>query len=296
MEKVIEKRTSKVPFYIIAIITLLSCVGYFIGLGGYISIAAPTGIAFDQFLSVLYASGGMVVACTAALLVILLVLKNKREMWAKILIWGILILSVLASASFYGSLTQLSGATFDQALAFVARFVPYIALSVASVAMIAQWDSSEHKATNLISFVCMLVSAVMVIFYVKSIMDEIQNGLNITGTIDTVYLYQYAMMIALAIMLVLVTLVYFYATINRRKFDCTMIGMTDEEAEIVERIEQRVDEIADEVEELAAEGEAIVEAEKEMEAAIDEVVEASVDEAMQDSEEKQTEEEKPKDK
>ena len=46
-----------------------------------------------------------------------------------------------------------------------------------------------------------------------------------------------------------------------------MIGMTDEEAAIVERIEARVDEIADEVEELAAEGEAVIAEEKKIEEA-----------------------------
>lgn len=273
MEQTIGKKTSKVSFYIIAIITLVFCAGYFIGLGGYIGTAAPTGIDFPQFLNVLYASGGLIVICLAALMVVMLVLKNKREFWAKIFIWGILILSVLASANFYGTLTQLSATTFTQGLAFVARYAPYIAVCVASVAMIAQWDNGQHKAANMVSFVCMLIAAVMVIFEVKSIVEEVQSGLNLTGTIDSVYLYQYVMLTALAFALVMVNVVYFYVTTSRRRFDCTMIGMSDGEAEIVERIEARVDEIADEVEELAAEGAAIIEAEIEIEEAIEEAVE-----------------------
>lgn len=287
MEQALKQKTSKVPFYIIAIITLVFCAGYFVGLGGYISTAAPTGVDFSQFLNLLYVSNGLIVCCAVALMVVLFVLKNKRELWAKILIWGILILSVLACANFYGNLMQLSATTFTQGLSFVARYAPYAALSVASVAMIAQWDSGEHKAANMVSFVCMLVAAVMVIFGVKDILETVQSSLNLTGTIDAAYMYQYVMLIALAIILVLIDLVYFYATISRRKFDCTLIGMTDEEAEIVERIEKRVDEMADEVEELAAEGEAIIEAEKEIDEAISEAVEEAIDEAVEEAAEEE---------
>ncbi len=284
MEQTIEKKTNKVPFAIIAIITLIFSAGYFVGLGGYISIAAPTGIDIVQFLNVLYASGGMIVACVVVLMVLMFVLKNKRELWTKILIWGILLLSVLASANFFGNLTQLAAANFTQGLAFVARYAPYMAVSVASVAMIAQWDNGEHKAANMVSFVCMLVAAVMVIFQAKNMLDEVQTGLNLTGTIDSVYLYQYLMLTALAIVLVLIDVVYFYATMSRRKFDCTVIGMTDEEAQIVERIEKRVDEMADEVEALAAEGEAIIEAEIEMNEAVEEAVAEAVEAVIEEEE------------
>ncbi|MEG2360406.1 MAG: hypothetical protein RSB97_01050 [Christensenella sp.] len=270
MEQVMEKKTSKVPFYIIALVTLIACAGYFVGLGGYIALAAPMGITFSQFMNVWYASGGMIVACIVGALFVLFVLKNKREFWAKIFIWGILILSVLASAAFYANLAQMEAMDATQGFAFVSRYIPYVALSVASIAVIVQWDDNAHKAANMVSLVCMLVSAFMVIFQIKAIVGEIQGGLDATSTIDPVYLYQYMMLIFLAVSLVLITLLYFYVTLSRRKFDCVIIGMTDEEAEVVERIEARVDEIADEVEEIATQDAASIVTEEKAEAEIDE--------------------------
>lgn len=281
MEQTIEKKTSKVPFAIIAIITLIFSVGYFVGLGSFIAAAAPTGISLAQFIEVLYMNGGIIIACVIALIVIMIMLRNKREIWAKVLIWGILLLCVLASANFFGNLTQIAAASFTQGLAFVARYAPYLAVTVASVAMIAQWDNGEHKAANMVSFVCMLIAAVMAIFQIKNIVDTIQQNLNLISEMQTQFLAQYVMIVSSAFVLIMVNVVYFYATISRRNFDCTVIGMTDEEAQIVERIERRVDEIADEVEALAAEGEAIIEAEIELEAveeAAEEAVEAELEE------------------
>ncbi len=265
MEQTMNKKTSKAPFLVLTIATLAVCIVFFIGLGGYIATAATAGITFDQFLNVLYASGGMVVICITALMIVLLVLKTKREVWAKVFVWGALLLSMLASAGFYGNLSQLTMVDFTQGLGFVSRYAPYIALSVASVALIVQWDNNNRKATNLVSLVCWMVSAVMVVFQIKSIMEEMQNGLNLTSSIDPVYLYQYIMLGALAIALALIVVVYFYVTLSRRSFDRNMLGLTDEEAEIVERIEERVDEIADEVEEMAALGEAVIAAKQEIE-------------------------------
>lgn len=277
-------QTKKAPFIILAIIILVICAAYFVGFGGYLNdAAAASGLSlnFQMVLYYLYLYGGMMVACIAVLMIVVMALKNKREFFAKLFAWGTLLLAMLGSAGFFGNLAQLSSFTSaDQGIAYFATYVPYVALVVASVALIVQWDDSTRKKVNKISLVCTLVSIVMTILLISNVMAQMKSMLDMLGTMQTVYVYQYIFMIATALVCTLMCAFYFYVTLSRRKFDCHMIGMTDEEAEIVERIEARVDEIADEVEELATEGEAIIEAEMQ----IDEKTNGQVQEAAGEAE------------
>lgn len=267
-------QTKKAPFIILAIIILATCAAYFIGFGGYLSgAAAASGLSlnFQMVLYYLYLYGGLMVACIVVLMIVVLALKNMREFFAKMFVWGTFLLAMLGSAGFYGNLAQLSSFTStDQVIAFFATYAPYVALSVASVALIVQWDDNRRKKANMVSLVCMLVSAAMTIMLASNVMTQMKSMLDMLGTMQAVYIYQYIFMITTALACTLMCVFYFYVTLSRRKFDCHMIGMTDEEAGIVERIEARVDEIADEVEELATEGEAIIEAEKQIDEAVEE--------------------------
>ncbi|MBC5646971.1 putative sodium/potassium/calcium exchanger [Christensenella tenuis] len=266
-------KTNKIPFIILAIIVLAVCVIYFVGFGGYLnSAAAASGLTLGlpMVLYYLYLYGGMMIACIAVLMIMVLTLKNMREFFAKIFVWGTFLLAMLASAGFFGNLAQVSSFTsIDQGIAYFATYVPYVALVVASISLIVQWDSSNRKKANMISLVCTLISAAMTILLISNIMTQMKSMLDTLGTMQTAYIFQYTFMIMTAVACSIMCMLYFYVTLNRRKFDCHMIGMTDEEAEIVERIEARVDEIADEVEELAAEGEAIIKAETEIQKEID---------------------------
>lgn len=284
METKINK-TNRIPFIILAVIILAVCAIYFIGFGGYLNSAAGASgltLGLPMILYYLYLYGGMMIACIAVLMIMVLALKNMREFFAKIFVWGTFLLAMLASAGFFGNLAQIPSFTSaDQGMAYFATYVPYVALVVASIALIVQWDSNIRKKANMISLVCTLVAAAMTIMLLSNIMMQMKLMLDTIGTLQTAYIFQYTFMTMTAVACTVMCVFYFYVTLNRRKFDCHMIGMTDEEAEIVERIEARVDEIAGEVEELAAEGEAIIKAEMEIDEQIHETVEETVSAALE---------------
>ncbi len=264
-------RTKRAPFIILAIIILAACAVFFTGFGGYMHEAAAASgmtLGIQMILYYLYLYGGMMVACIVVLMLMVLLLKNKREFFAKIFVWGAFLLAMLASAGFFGNLVQVSSfTTTEQGVAYFATYIPYVVVVVSPIALIVQWDSSSRRAVNLVSLVSLMVSAVLTVLLIANIMTQMQSMLDTLGTIQTAYIYQYMFMIAIGIICTLMCALYFSVTLDRRKFDCNMIGMTDEEAAIVERIEARVDEIAEEVEELAAEGEAVIAEEKKIEEA-----------------------------
>ena len=162
--------------------------------------------------------------------------------------WGVLILSTMYSTTFFSSWAQAA-----TNINFYATYIPWIVLTVAAVTMVAGWDSSDKKRINAIQWACLAASVVMsVIFFV----------IMLTSLMSTEALAIYNLVVALSINAALNLFILLLALITRSKrtFDKVIFAMSDEEADIVERIEARVDEIADEVEEMAAEGEAFVEA------------------------------------
>lgn len=286
MEETITKKTNKIPFIILAIITLLACVLYFASIGGYVSTVVESTQAsggsvtvdFGTITNVLYSTGGMLVIAAAALMAVVLLLKNKRELWAKIFVWAGLLLATMLGAAFFSSLASVATNGFSVLL----PYIPQVALVVGSVALIAKWDSGEKKSANIVILVSLIVSIIVSIAFTVTLYSQAKAALDSLGELEPMYIFQYLILAAVPYVATLVLAVYYVATMSRRKFDCFMLAMTDEEAQVVERIEKRVDEIADEVEEMAVMGEAIIEAEKEIDREIDEAVQEAIDEAVEE--------------
>ncbi|MEG2202576.1 MAG: hypothetical protein RRY10_02925 [Christensenellaceae bacterium] len=236
-------------FVIVAILTVIFSIAYLIGIFGFIaesSFSQQMALPLPVVLSFLYGVGAFAVVCVLVLMIALITLKNKREIVAKIFSWGVLLFTLLYTSGLYVSLLQLSSLTNLDAFNFIASYIPSIAVCVTFIAMISQWDSSDKKAVNMIALVSVMVSLFMVVF------TTVQAFGSLMTTVPAA-IYALIYSVALGIVNLFVLIGVFMITRSRRTFDKRVFAMSDEEAEMVEKIEDRVEEIADEVEDMAAE-------------------------------------------
>ncbi|MEA4852887.1 MAG: hypothetical protein VB082_01275 [Christensenella sp.] len=263
MEQTVKKKSNKnIGIIIISILIIVLAVGMIVSLIGYLQAyeqSAQLGLTtmdyVDYFVYNIYMIGGLMGVCALLLVLSWFIAKEKREVLSKIWFWGILLTTVLYLANFFPALIQ---GTFS--IEVFAFYLPWLALAVGCVALLANWDNSNKKNLNFIEFTCLAVSIVFSAFFFYQ---------KLTSLMSTEALAIYSVVIPLIInaMVNLLLVQMFLVTASKRKFDKAILAMTDEEADIVERIEARVDEIASEVEEMAAEGEALVEAEEALEEA-----------------------------
>lgn len=250
MEETVRNKKN-IGIIIVSILTILIVAGFLVAFFGFMSTYAQVAGAtptFSIYMSNLYIIGGFALIAMVLFILFIFVAKEKRELLSKVFIWGVLLLAAMYSTAFFSNWSQAAAN-----VSFYASYIPWVALTVAAVAMIACWDSNDKKRLNMIQWICLAASVVMSVFYFVGML---------TALMSTEALAIYNLVVTLAInagvnmFLLLLALI----TRSKRTFDKVIFAMSDEEAEIVERIEARVDEIADEVEEMAAEGEAFVEA------------------------------------
>ena len=268
----LSKKRANWGVIIVSILLVLVAVGFFVSFFGFMSTYAVTAGAapsLSVYLSNLFLIGGFALVSMVLFVISIFfaieirrpmskiwiwgflveaAIKGRRELMSKIWMWGVLILAAMYSTTFFTSLAQ-AGAAIN----FYASYIPWVVLLIASVTMIAGWDSSNKKRVNIIEWVCLAASVAMSVIFFAATLGSLMS---------TEALAIYYILITLTVNAALNLFILLLALITRSKrtFDKVIFAMSDEEADIVERIEARVDEIADEVEEMAAEGEAFVEA------------------------------------
>ncbi|MEA5003905.1 MAG: hypothetical protein VB081_10445 [Christensenella sp.] len=245
------KSQSNLAINIVSVLVVVLIGGFIVALFGFLGLFAETAgtpMSFASVISNLYLIGGFALISMVLFVIGIFFAKERRELMSKIWVWGVLLLSVMYAATFFANVVQ-GVASID----LFADFVPWIALMVATVAMIANWDNSNKKILNMIQWVCLAVSIVFtVIFFAINLMSLM--------SVENLAIYRLVVLLSKSAVIVVFNLLLVLITRSKRTFDKVIFAMSDEEADIVERIEARVEEIADEVEEMAAEGEAFVEA------------------------------------
>lgn len=256
MEETVKKdqaiqKQSNIGINIMMILTIVFIGGFIVALLGFLDTYATTAgvsMGVTEFMSNLYSVGGLSLVAMILFILGIVFAKERRELMSKIWMWGVLLLSVMYITAFFAYILQ--GA---YAIELFTDYIPWIALVVASVAVLANWDNNNKKVLNTVLWVCFAVAAVFtVIFFAVNLMSLM--------TTESLAIYRLVVVLSKSAAVMIFILLLVLITRSKRTFDKIIFAMSDEEADIVERIEARVEEIADEVEEMAAEGEAFVKA------------------------------------
>ncbi len=223
---------------------MLVCTIFVLSQLGLIYGAAP---GFGDIMITLYNMHALLVALFVLLLIGLLAAKIRRELWVKVMTWGMLLLAVaLSTPIFTQVLSILPQAEALAGVTTICAYAPVLCVTVTLVALLAQWDSANKKAVHTVSLICWIAAAATTAVYlVQNIRQYAVGGYELSG-------FDYAYLIAEIagdIAIVLICVFAWMVTSSRRKFDRVIYAMTDEEAAVMEGVEDRIEEIADDLEE-----------------------------------------------
>jgi len=241
----IKKKGETLSFKILGWVSLCVAAVFFVLLfallgmdfGSY-GLAVPFGDALQFF----YQNNGFSFAFYFLLIIGVMAISRRREVFAKVCFWGILIFSLLYASAFVANLYYLPQVQFTVGFEFFATYVPVLCLVIALVAILSQWEAPDKQKVNLIALVTSMISIFMTAFY--CLRAAIDNGA--TSSIQYVNI---AMVVFGAATVVLINLMVYIITRSRRIFDKVIYAMTDEEADLVEGVEDRVETVVVEFEE-----------------------------------------------
>lgn len=268
MEKTVDKKW----FMIIGLAVIALCGIYIISTVSFISdlsVQAGRAVTAGDYLQQFFETGGLFLFLFTALIIVTVFVQAAREVIAKVLIWGLLLLSVIMNAAFFTSIYNISQYP-DQISYYIIASIPLFCAIVPLVALICQWDSAKKKATRVICIVSAIIAAVFVILQLT------QYNPSALGSV-----LLFLVLLTFNVGVVLVPLFVLSVTKNRQAFYVLMCGLTEEEAVLVEKIEDKIGEVKEELEECA-----ILKLERELE---DELEERSLEMFEDELEEAETE-------
>ena len=157
MDTTVKKRKSAV---VLACILLLACLAFFVTYGLFVY-GATMGDAVTpaQVVYTFYAYGGFTVICLAAVAVIALSKANKKAVYIRIFLWGIILLAYHFGAQFFANIFNFALMTFQQGLIYVSEYIPSLCLVATLIAVLCQWNAEDKKLARAISWVGLLASA-----------------------------------------------------------------------------------------------------------------------------------------
>ncbi len=203
--------------------------------------SAGAGNFGDVFMS-FYQNNGFTVGIFFVLLIGFFAVKTRREVFSKVCFWGVMLLALVYASEFFKMLYYFPSMNFTGAFDIVSIYAPSVCAVASITALIAQWDATDKKRLNAVAAVCAIIAIFMAVYYSARMLvfDEsfgspqmMQIFAGITGVIA----------------MTMVSVIVYTATITRRTFDTVVYAMTNDEAELVESVEDKVETVVGQFEE-----------------------------------------------
>lgn len=240
-----QKRNQLMAFRIVSIISIIIAALFMVLMLVVMGLSiAGSGVVpgVGDILRYIYQNNGFLVALFLVLLICFYAAKNKRDVLSKFFFWGMLLLGMLYAAGFFNTLYYIPQMGFLSTMELCGLYAPSVCAAVSLVALLVQWESADKKITNWVSSVCSVIAACLLVFYLTR-MVYIEEGFT---TVD--YLQVFSGIFGL-VSVVLVSVNIAVVTSTRRTFDRVVYAMTDEEAMLVENVEDKVETVVEEFEE-----------------------------------------------
>ncbi len=199
------------------------------------------GGAADMMV-VFYQNNGFMLALFMVLLIGLVAVKKRRENFTKVFLWAILIFGVLNLSEFVNLFYYLPSLGTSSAMDVVSIYVPTACAVAAVITLLAQWDASDKKKANIVTAICAIVAIFMAVYYSARmlVVDQgfgdvqmIRTLAGVTGLVSVTFL----------------SILAYVITLSRKQFDMVAYAMTDDEAELVESVEDKVESAVEQFEE-----------------------------------------------
>lgn len=237
----------KIGCYVLLIALAASGVLNLIGAFSYVSAYSMlyfmqygVGMTTPEFVQSLFSVFSMFVMAVVAFAVGVLLIRSRRELFAKIFVWAMLLLAVFGSYQFVASAFLLPSVTVSEGFTVFENGAPRVLVVAVLIALIAQWDDSEKKFTNRFALLAAVVNAIF------GIIRLVNSNLSGGATYALYLVFEVAV-------LVILPLTVFFLTKGRRIFNTMIYGMTEDEAAVVEEMEDRLEEQKERYEEEAIE-------------------------------------------
>ncbi len=196
---------------------------------------------------------------------VVLFVKLRREMILKIFAWGMMLFSVVYVSPVFSQMLFILDQFEPLALLMqIAIYAPMLCSMVALIATLVQWDSTYRLIASKITMICGVVAAFFVVFFAVFEISQITDW----TTFDIAFIFT---TILSGVAVILLCIYLSIITSSRRVFDRLVFAMSEEEARVIENVEDRMDDMAEEIEEeiyakmmasVKKEAETVVEAEE----------------------------------
>ncbi|MGI6152788.1 MAG: hypothetical protein ACOYJB_02975 [Christensenellaceae bacterium] len=238
--------------FVVAIAIIALCVLFlvsFFWILGEVSAAYGQPMTPGYVLQQLLEAGGLVLVLLLVLMLGLVFIRTGRDFFARILVWGTMLVSLVGSSGFLLGMYTLPSYSIGQILSALGSFVPLICIVVVLISLIVQWEDKNKLATRVISIAAIAASAVFSVLQLLQIDPVMVN--------DTML---YLVFFTTTVAPVLVSLFVLLSTRSRRAFHMVWGGLSSEEAVFIEEAEDELEAVREKLEE-----EAIQKLEKQLE-------------------------------
>ena len=190
--------------------------------------------SFVDYFMAFYQSNMPIVIVLAILLLILLFVKRKREVYARVFLWILLVLGLfLTSTAIQSMASRLPQLVAEYRLFYVCGYLPSICMAVTLVVLTARLDAASTTAIHRVSLLASIVAGATLVVYLV----WVGNYAGDTGAFSTAQ--GLSSMLTLVCM-TLVNVVAWYMTSSRHLFDQAVYAMTDVGATLMESVEDKV--------------------------------------------------------
>lgn len=281
MEVLKTNNGSKKGFFVISLVSMAAAIAVLVAfltmlpdLNAQYQMYYGVGLSAEIVLNIMYMQDLFFLCMFIALLLVTMFFAGRRDVFARVMIWGMLLLGTLKLANYVGQLFTLSQYGASDIFTFFSAWIQMLCVVVTLIALIAQWDDKNKKIVNTISLIACVVSA---IFFVIILVNR---DFSQAGSMAEIIL-----VVGTMASLLLIPLYVFCITSSRRLFNRVMYGFTNEEAEVVEEIEDKLEEERDYYETKAIERLENEIAEELKNAFVEEVIETSQNKTDEELEE-----------